>query len=96
MHQNSENKFPISAHADASCTMLMGVWLGHVSANLDDPGQYYSRGKTGPNADFSKIGYPKNSPAKRAPAAQPLKGTGKHVLSYNRHRMFYTRSARHN
>jgi hypothetical protein len=70
-HHQTKFCHPISAHAGASCTTLMGGRLGHVLACLVDAGRFYGRGKTGPNADFCKIRSPKNSlsgPAKRAPA----------------------------
>ncbi len=71
VHHQTKRIYPISAHAGASCTTLIGGRLGHVSACLVDPGRFYGRGKTCPNADFRKIRSPKNSlcgPAKRAPA----------------------------
>ena len=70
-HHQTKFCCPISAPVGASCTTLMGGRLGHVLACLADPGRFYGRGKTGPNTDFCKIRYPKNSlsgPAKRAPA----------------------------
>ena len=51
--------------------MRMGGRLGNVLAFLEEPGRFYGRGKTGPNTDFLKNGYPIISlfrPAKRAPA----------------------------
>ena len=50
----TKKKYPISAHAGASCTTRMGGRLGQVSACLADPGRFYGRGKTGPNTDFCK------------------------------------------
>ena len=71
VYDQTKKIYPISAQAGVSCRTLMGGRLGHVSACLADPGRFYGRGKTGPNTDFCKIRYPKNSlsgPAKRAPA----------------------------
>jgi hypothetical protein len=44
-HQNTENDHPISAHADAPCTMRVKGRLGQVWVCLDVPGRFYSRGK---------------------------------------------------
>jgi hypothetical protein len=60
-HPQTKTNDLISAHADASGTMLMGGRLGHVPACLEDPGRFYGRGRTGPNTDFLKIGYPKTA-----------------------------------
>jgi hypothetical protein len=73
MHQRSKNNYPFSARAGASCTtMRVGGRLGHVLVCVDseDPGRFYCRGKTGPNTDFLKNGYPIISLFRTAQRAQ--------------------------
>ena len=54
MHPQAVNKHLIAAHAIVPCTMLVEGRLGKVLAPPEDPGRFYGRGKTGPNADFPK------------------------------------------
>ena len=54
MHPQAINKHLIAAHAIVPCTMLVEGRLGKVLAPPEDPGRFYGRGKTGPNADFPR------------------------------------------
>ena len=94
--QNTQNEHPISAHAGASCTTLMGGRLGHVSARLADPGRFYGRGKTCPNADFCKIRSPQRKLVWTCQAGPSTsRGLVNTWWSQTWHRLSSTRWARH-
>ena len=54
VHQNTENKQPISAHADVSRKICVGGQLDQVRACLNDPGRCYCRGTTNQNTKSFK------------------------------------------
>ena len=96
VHHQTKTKYPISAHAGASCTTRMGGRLGHVSVCLEDPGRFYGSGKTGPNTDVLQNRLPEKQ---RVWTWQAGPSTSRGLVntrwSQTRHSLSHTRWARH-
>ncbi len=98
MHQNPQNKYPITAPADVSCTILILGCVGHISDCLADSKAVARQDQT---PIFAKTGTRKTA-CQDLPSG-PLWGTGNHVVEsdlaqpapYTLGTSWYTRPSEH-